>query len=238
MIKEIYAIEISGECNLSCPYCPYHLPNRKRGLMDWETLFTTLRWIGSGKLKASDPLFLHLFGEPLLHPRFYEMAEEIKKTCPNISFSTNGTLINRGISDRLSIIGFDWITVSPHKPKVGKKAFYLLKSSGNEVRMHDGPDHDWAGQVENKAEWSDSCQFENKGRVVVRWNGDVASCCISDVQDGVISNVWDKNLLTKENGPTRLCYSCHLERSDLDVKTTEGRAVQEMSVSGGDVQSL
>ena len=212
MIEEIYAIEISGVCNGNCSYCPYPLQQRDRGFMSVETLKQTLSWIETGKLRAGRPLHLHLFGEPMLHPDFLTMARMVKEVWPYISFSTNGTGISYAVGQLMKEIGFDWITVSPHDAGKAYAAYCLLKATKNEVGMHGGPDHNWAGQVNHEVKRRAPCEFALFNKVVVRWNGDVAVCCITDNQEGVIGTVWDKDLPEKEHVAIPMCATCHLER--------------------------
>lgn len=51
-------------------------------------------------------------GEPLLHPHFFDYIELAKSYNMNISFSTNGTLINSDVANRLIELGVDEITFS------------------------------------------------------------------------------------------------------------------------------
>jgi len=212
VIEKFYAIEVSGVCNMACSYCPYRLQQRKRGLMDMETVERVCKLIETREVGASVPLFLHLFGEPMLHPKFMEIAEKFKAVWPWISFSTNGTGMNYRTAHELKEIGFQWITVSPHDPERAWKAFYILKAAGNNVRMHGGPDHNWAGQVDHLVKWKAPCEFEAENKVVVRWNGDIAVCCITDSGEGVIGSIWDQDLREKELPEIELCKTCHLRR--------------------------
>jgi len=212
MIKEIYAIEISGVCNSSCSYCPYSKQQRERGFMDWKTLERVLSLIKSGQVYASRPLHLHLFGEPLLHGAFVDKAATIKEVCSYISFSTNGIGLTTDLAEKLGKIGFDWITISPHDNRKASNAYYLLKACGNNVRMHGGPDHNWAGQVNHAVTWQGPCDFEKYSKAVVRWNGDMAVCCITDNGEGVVGSIYDDDILTKDLPEIPMCKMCHLKR--------------------------
>jgi hypothetical protein len=207
-ITTLYALEISGKCNLACDYCPYHLQQRERGLMAWDTLKQTfsLGW------KLNEPLHLHLFGEPLLHPEFVEMARWIQERyAAKLSFSTNCTLLTSQWANDLMAVRWEWVTLSPHSPEHVAKAAISLQARGIKAVHQKGPDHNWAGQVEHNSKWALPCEFPRGGKAVVRWNGDVALCCITDNGKGVIGTVWDEGLLEQEHKPFELCESCHLD---------------------------
>ena len=224
-IQAIYAIEVSGVCNLSCSYCPYSQGKRKRGLMDMATLRQTMSWIGEG-MRVHKPLHLHLFGEPLMHEHYVDMAKWIKNHYPEmpLSFSTNATLLSAQWANKLATVDWAWITLSPHDPAAVAKALVSLQSRGIKVKQQEGPDHNWAGQVDNEVKWRWPCDFANQGMVVVRWNGDVALCCITDGSEGVIGTVWDKDLMEKEHTAFELCEKCHMVRPDEDEAATQAES--------------
>ena len=86
MLKRAY-LEITNVCNLSCAFCP-GTKREPRFLTEEE--FRVL----AGKLRGrTQYLYLHLMGEPLLHPllgRFLEIAEEYGLP---VILTTNGTLL-------------------------------------------------------------------------------------------------------------------------------------------------
>lgn len=180
--------------------------------MSDATLRQTLKWIEKGALSAHNPLYLHLFGEPLLHQGFERLAEQVKGVWPHVSFSTNGTKLNRKRARAIGKVGFEYVTVSPHKPMAAQWAFETLKSLGVATVMHGGPDHNWAGQVDYKVKWQAPCEFYEDKKVVVHWDGDVSVCCIPDSKEGVIGTVWDKDLAEREHKRISMCASCHLQR--------------------------
>jgi sulfatase maturation enzyme AslB (radical SAM superfamily) len=217
-IQGLYAIEISGQCNLSCSYCPYSQQRRERGLMDMATLRQTMSWLDEGMMHNL-PIHLHLFGEPLMHPEFVTMARWIESHYPDVplSFSTNATLLTSPWANKLAMVDWAWITLSPHDPRAVAKALVSLQSRGIKVKQQEGPDHNWAGQVDHPADWKMPCEFGGLGKVVVRWNGDVVLCCISDGPEGVIGTVWDEDLMDQEHRAFELCQHCHLDYGGTDA---------------------
>lgn len=87
-------VEITNVCNMACAFCPGTA--REKGFMTPET-FALL----AGKLRRyTDFLYLHVMGEPLLHPQL----AEILRICGDLGFrvclTTNGTLL----ADRLPLL--------------------------------------------------------------------------------------------------------------------------------------
>lgn len=73
---KIYQVEVSNYCNLSCEYCPYPKQYRKKGFMDKRTFETVIQL---AKKCNQNLLYLHNFGEPLLHPGLVQFVEIAKK---------------------------------------------------------------------------------------------------------------------------------------------------------------
>ena len=84
-------VEISAVCNASCPYCVLNCYKGERpgGLMDMET-FEHLE----PSFKNADLLYLQGWGEPLVHPRFWDMVRRVKSSGAKVGFTTNGILLS------------------------------------------------------------------------------------------------------------------------------------------------
>ena len=88
MLKKAY-LEITNVCNLSCSFCPG--TRREKRFMtpeDFETLSRKLR----GHVEY---LYLHLMGEPLLHPQLEEILGIAARQGFRVIITTNGTLLDR-----------------------------------------------------------------------------------------------------------------------------------------------
>ena len=84
--KKIY-IEITNICNLSCDFCPK--TKRKQKFMKLEEFEHII-----GKLKdRTEQVYLHVLGEPLLHPYLREILEICEKSSIKANITTNGVLI-------------------------------------------------------------------------------------------------------------------------------------------------
>jgi MoaA/NifB/PqqE/SkfB family radical SAM enzyme len=102
-------LELTNACNLRCSFCPTGngLLKRPRGLMRDETLARALA--GAGPLEFA---LLFQWGEPLLHPRFLEMALAARRHAPRTLVTTNGTLLDARRTAALLDAGLDRITLS------------------------------------------------------------------------------------------------------------------------------
>ena len=89
-------IETTASCNLSCSYCPRE---RRKDHMEWST-FQSI--VDEATRYGSRSFSTHLFGEPLLYPKWKEAIEYIhsKNKHHTVLLTTNGTQLNREV-DRL-----------------------------------------------------------------------------------------------------------------------------------------
>ena len=84
--KRIY-IEISNVCNLNCPFCIKSTRERKiMSLEDFTSYATQAR-------KYSEYIYLHVLGEPLLHPDFPAILRVCSKLGFKVNITTNATLL-------------------------------------------------------------------------------------------------------------------------------------------------
>ena len=92
MYKKIY-LEITNNCNLSCPFCIKN--ERVKQFMTFDNFKVILE-----KIKPyTNYLYFHVLGEPLLHPKINEFIDYGSKLF-NINITTNGYLIDRIIDNK------------------------------------------------------------------------------------------------------------------------------------------
>lgn len=107
--RPIVVWNITRRCNLKCIHCysdsdareyPGELsPGQCRGVIDDLAQFGVPGLLLSG-------------GEPLIHPRFFEMASYARSLGLRLTLSTNGTLIDRPAAERLKELGFAYVGIS------------------------------------------------------------------------------------------------------------------------------
>lgn len=84
--KKIY-IEITNSCNLNCSFC--HNNNRPKQFMNVEEFKEII-----SKIKGyTEYIYLHVKGEPLLHPNLESILEICDKNNIKVNITTNGTLL-------------------------------------------------------------------------------------------------------------------------------------------------
>lgn len=87
MLKRIY-LEISDYCNLNCKFCTSQRKNKTMLSLDnYKNIVNKI----NGHAKE---LYLHVLGEPLVHPYIFEMIDYAKDYF-NVNITTNGRLIKK-----------------------------------------------------------------------------------------------------------------------------------------------
>lgn len=108
-------LEITNVCNLACDFCPKS--SRPAAFLSVEDFRDTL-----DQLKPyAGYLYLHVKGEPLLHPDLSTLLDIAQEKGFQINITTNGTLIRRQQEMLLS------------KPAVRQINFSLHSFDGNEI---------------------------------------------------------------------------------------------------------
>jgi heme d1 biosynthesis radical SAM protein NirJ len=96
-------------CNLNCKHC-YSLSTDVDfpGELSTEEVFTVM-----DDLKAFGvPVLILSGGEPLLRPDIFEISRRAKGLGFYVGLSTNGTLIDRAMSERIAAVGYDYVGIS------------------------------------------------------------------------------------------------------------------------------
>lgn len=114
----LFVVETVLGCNLRCPGCPIgiNLLTRKKKLMDWG-IFITI----ADKIRPyAEYVYLHEWGEPLLHPRIVDMVEYLKPI--RCGIATNGQLVTDNIARKLAACSVDvMVSLDGYTQEVYKK---------------------------------------------------------------------------------------------------------------------
>lgn len=86
VLKKAY-LEITNICNLSCSFCPG--TKREKRFMSSEDF----RFLAGRLRPHTDYLYLHLMGEPLLHPELEAILSSAGELGFKLIITTNGTLL-------------------------------------------------------------------------------------------------------------------------------------------------
>lgn len=87
-LRKVY-LEITDICNLNCSFCVG--TKREKGFLTPEQFFVLAQKIRP----HTEYLYLHLMGEPLLHPRLEEILAHAHRLGFKVMITTNGTLIEK-----------------------------------------------------------------------------------------------------------------------------------------------
>lgn len=95
MFKKIY-IEITNNCNLNCSFCsPVKKTKKFMTISEFEHILKEV------ELKT-DYIYLHVKGEPLLHPNLIDFLKLAEKYNLKVNLTTNGTLFPK-LVDKLKV---------------------------------------------------------------------------------------------------------------------------------------
>lgn len=130
--KKVY-IEITNVCNLSCSFCPQ--TSRKPEFMQLETFSLILDQVRP----HTNHIYLHVKGEPLLHPNIDQFLDLSYEKGFRVNITTNGTLIDK-VKDKIlgkpalrqinfSLHSFDGNEQPDSKEKYLKPIFNFIKES-------------------------------------------------------------------------------------------------------------
>ncbi|SDN58918.1 radical SAM additional 4Fe4S-binding SPASM domain-containing protein [Psychrobacillus sp. OK028] len=111
--KKMY-IEITSVCNLACSFCPP--TSRAKNILKLDAFNKTLDQIRP----HTKYIYLHVKGEPLLHPRVDQLLDASHEKGFKVNITTNGTLINK---NRHKLLG---------KPALRQINFSLHSFDGHE----------------------------------------------------------------------------------------------------------
>ncbi|MEN8260999.1 MAG: radical SAM/SPASM domain-containing protein [Pseudomonadota bacterium] len=115
-----FYVELPSPCNLKCPFCPSPTLKRPRQLMDPALAKSVFSQIGeyvrrqdmSGYLQLKRMVFLHVMGEPLLHPDFVKCVGYARDAGLVPALFTNCTLLNEKHIQKIFDAGISHVTLS------------------------------------------------------------------------------------------------------------------------------
>lgn len=86
MFKKIY-IEITNICNLKCSFCPSNQRDKKyMSVSDFKRVLKSIEG-------HTEYIYLHVMGEPLMHPNLDEILDEAYKHNFKVNITTNARLL-------------------------------------------------------------------------------------------------------------------------------------------------
>lgn len=101
MISELQ-LELTNACNSNCAMCPRDSLRRPIGFISYEL---AVKIIDSAVVAGVKTIKTQWFGEPLLYLKFLDIVKYSLKKGLKIIITTNGSLLKKGIADKLLSLG-------------------------------------------------------------------------------------------------------------------------------------
>jgi len=105
--KKVY-LEITNTCNMACNFCP-----KTKRRAEFMTLANFNRVIESIK-PYTNYVYLHLLGEPLLHPDLADFLECCQVNGLQVNITTNGTVLRKVQDTLLAAAALRKVSISLH----------------------------------------------------------------------------------------------------------------------------
>ncbi|MBE6124601.1 MAG: radical SAM protein [Erysipelotrichaceae bacterium] len=114
--KKVY-VEINNTCNFNCSFCIH--TERKKELMSIEKFSHIINEIKD----YTEYIYLHIMGEPLLHPNLNDFVNICKNNNLKVNITTNGSLLKKK-KDILVNNPIRQINISLHSIEKEDETFY------------------------------------------------------------------------------------------------------------------
>ena len=192
-MKKAY-VEITNVCNLRCAFCPG--TKRAPRTMSPDEFALVL-----DKLRDRvEYVFLHVMGEPLLHPQFGELLAIAAARCVKLCLVTNGTLLDRQADALLGASTLYRVAVSLHS----------IEENGGDPA---------AAQAYLASVWSFAERAATQGIIVALrlWNEGAADSGNGVILDFLREKTGQANWPEPRERSFRLCTNLYLERESAFV---------------------
>ena len=103
-------VEVTDVCNLNCRTCVRNVWEEPVGLMSDETFDRLIAQLQA--MPAVQAVHFGGYGEPMAHPRIYDMLQRVKSLGLRTEMITNGTLLTEENCDKLVAANLDLVVVS------------------------------------------------------------------------------------------------------------------------------
>jgi radical SAM protein with 4Fe4S-binding SPASM domain len=107
-LSPVTIINVTGRCNLRCVHCYANAGNPAKGELTTEELKRLIDELAELRI----PVLLFSGGEPLMREDIFVLGEYATKKGIKCSLSTNGTLIDEEVAEKLRSAGFVYVGVS------------------------------------------------------------------------------------------------------------------------------
>jgi radical SAM protein with 4Fe4S-binding SPASM domain len=108
-------IELINACNFRCTFCPQTTLQRKQRPMDFELATKVVRDLAD--MGHHYPIRVHLLGEPLLYPRFFDFVDMAHDHGQRICLATNGSRFSKKNIEGIFRSRLDEMVISLNTPE-------------------------------------------------------------------------------------------------------------------------
>lgn len=112
-IKKLY-IEVTTLCNFACTTCIRNSWLDDMGMMEWTTFERLMEQMR--ELPELEAVHFGGFGEPMSHPRFFDMLQAVKSLGLRVEMITNGSFLTKENIAKLVSLPLDAIFISLDGP--------------------------------------------------------------------------------------------------------------------------
>ncbi|MBI5250381.1 MAG: radical SAM protein, partial [Desulfomonile tiedjei] len=116
-------VELTNRCNFSCAFCPDGIMTRKRRTMPESLAKSALDQIS--ELGLAEKVTFHVMGEPLLHPKFFDIMDHAASKNLPVGLTTNGALLKPSTIQDLAGRDLHQIDISLQTPD--KESFHQTR---------------------------------------------------------------------------------------------------------------
>jgi radical SAM protein with 4Fe4S-binding SPASM domain len=197
-------VELSSACQLSCSYCP-------RPRVSHQLPFELFKKIvDEASLFGHRSFSLHLFGEPLLHPRIIDCIRYLKGRGHAVILTTNGILLERLYEKLRRVDKIIWSYKKEVKVPEALKSwknftvrFFEKREDLSWPRFEIRNYHNYGGQV-STARSTESLRhpcYHIWYAPSVTSTGNIVICCADPEQKSVIGNIKNMTITEAWNSP-------------------------------------
>lgn len=119
-------VELINACNFRCTFCPQTTLQRKQRPMDFELATKVVRDLAD--MGHHHPIRVHLLGEPLLYPRFFDFVDMAHDHGQRVLLATNGSRFSEKNVEGIFRTGLDEMVISLNTPE---EELYLQQRGTN-----------------------------------------------------------------------------------------------------------
>lgn len=103
--------ELTDSCNLACMHCGSSCETKNKVYLDYSSIVKVIDSVAD-KYNANEIMICLTGGEPMLHPKFYDVARYATSKGFSCGITTNGTLITKENANKIIESGISSVMIS------------------------------------------------------------------------------------------------------------------------------